>query len=341
MAQKNVLGKGLASLLPGAAQTSGAQASGLIPTASTTAKPQAQGSTSGASVAAPSAAPASPAAAPATTANKDRHMGISMIAIDEIQANHFQPRRDFDETALQELAQSIRTSGIIQPLVVRKGEKKGYELIAGERRLRAAKIAGLKQVPIVIRKSTDRESLELALIENIQRQNLNCIDEALAYFQLIQDFSLTQEEVSERVGKDRATVANYLRLLRLPEIIIDDLKRQVLSFGHGKALLGLDDAESRLKVRAQVIDQRLSVRETEAIVEAIKKAKQDAGELPAKPAGKSSLQSRLGQISKDLTRQWSARVEVKGNDQKGKIVIHYSTRQDLDRIIEGMQTTQL
>lgn len=336
MAQKNVLGKGLASLLPGAAQTSGAQASGLIPT----------GSSAGQATQAQSQGTVAPAAAQAhtsaqSTANKDRHMGISMIAIDDIQANHFQPRRDFDEPALQELAQSIRTSGIIQPLVVRKGEKKGYELIAGERRLRAAKIAGLKQVPIVIRKSTDRESLELALIENIQRQNLNCIDEALAYFQLIQDFSLTQEEVSERVGKDRATVANYLRLLRLPEIIIDDLKRQVLSFGHGKALLGLEDAESRLKVRAQVIDKRLSVRETEAIVEAIKKAKQEAGEIPVKPTGKSSLQSRLGQISKDLTRQWSTRVEVKGNDQKGKIVIHYSNRQDLDRIIEGMQTTKL
>ena len=336
MAQKNVLGKGLASLLPGAAQTSGAQASGLIPT----------GSSAGQVTQAQSQGAAAPAAAQAptsaqSTANKDRHMGISMIAIDDIQANHFQPRRDFDEPALQELAQSIRTSGIIQPLVVRKGEKRGYELIAGERRLRAAKIAGLKQVPIVIRKSTDRESLELALIENIQRQNLNCIDEALAYFQLIQDFSLTQEEVSERVGKDRATVANYLRLLRLPEIIIDDLKRQVLSFGHGKALLGLEDAESRLKVRAQVIDKRLSVRETEAIVEALKKAKQEAGEIPVKPTGKSSLQSRLGQISKDLTRQWSTRVEVKGNDQKGKIVIHYSNRQDLDRIIEGMHTTKL
>ena len=114
-----------------------------------------------------------------------------------------------------------------------------------------------------------------------------------------------------------------------------------MSFGHGKALLGLEDAESRLKVRAQVIDKRLSVRETEAIVEAIKKAKQEAGEIPVKPTGKSSLQSRLGQISKDLTRQWSTRVEVKGNDQKGKIVIHYSNRQDLDRIIEGMQTTKV
>ena len=332
MAQKNVLGKGLASLLPGAAQTSGAQASGLIPGASSASQ-------------APSSSVVASASPVGTTTgatqNKDRHMGISMIGIDEIRANHFQPRRDFDETALQELAQSIRTSGIIQPLVVRKGEKKGYELIAGERRLRAAKIAGLKQVPIVIRKSTDRESLELALIENIQRQNLNCIDEALAYFQLIQDFSLTQEEVSERVGKDRATVANYLRLLRLPEIIIDDLKRQVLSFGHGKALLGLEDTDSRLKVRAQIIDKRLSVRETEAMVEALKKAKQEAGEIPVKPGAKSSLQSRLGQLSKELTRQWSTRIEVKGNDQKGKIVIHYSNRQDLDRIIEGMHSTKL
>src|SRR4051812_2393237 len=178
-----------------------------------------------------------------------------MASVDEIQANHFQPRRDFDESALKDLAQSIRTSGIIQPLVVRKGSKDGYELIAGERRLRAAKIAGLKHVPIVIRRSTDRETLELALIENIQRQNLNCIDEALAYFQLIEDFSLTQEEIAEQVGKDRASISNFLRLLRLPETIIDDLRRQVLTFGHGKALLSLDDTEMRLRARAQILEK--------------------------------------------------------------------------------------
>jgi len=267
-----------------------------------------------------------------------------MALIDEIHANTFQPRRDFDDRALDELAQSIQSSGIIQPLVVRRSSSKnGFELIAGERRLRAAKIAGLKQVPIVIRKSTDRESLELALIENIQRQNLNCVDEALAYFQLIQDFSLTQEEVSERVGKDRATVANYLRLLRLPEEIIEDLKNQVLSFGHGKALLGLDDAEMRLRARTQIIDKRMSVRETEALVDSMKRSSEVAkGDgTGAEDKEKDPILDRFGHLSQDLIRRWSAKVEIKGNQNKGKIVIHYSSRQELDRILEDMQTDRV
>jgi ParB family chromosome partitioning protein len=320
VAQKPVLGKGLASLFP--------------PMNSTSAH------TSAPEMAPPPSPP--PASPPVETPNRDRHLGISMALIEEIEANQFQPRRDFDDSALQELAQSIRTSGIIQPLVVRKGAKEGFELIAGERRLRAAKLAGLKQVPIVIRRSTDRESLEIALIENIQRQNLNCVDEALAYFQLIEDFSLTQEEVAERVGKDRATVANYLRLLRLPETIIDDLKAQVLTFGHGKALLGLEDTEMRLRARGTIIDQRLSVRETEALVDSMKQSKENPESEPVengKP--KTPLTQRLSNLSHELARHWSTKVEVKGSDSRGRIVIHYSTRQDLDRILEAMQTERL
>lgn len=316
MAQKPVLGKGLASLLP----------------------PSGSSVPAGIIAAGPPPHPNSPTP---EAANRDRHLGISMASIDEIQANHFQPRRDFDEATLKELAQSIRTSGIIQPLVVRKGAKEGFELIAGERRLRAAKLAGLKQVPIVIRRSTDRESLELALIENIQRQDLNCIDEALAYFQLIQEFSLTQEEMADRVGKDRATVANHLRLLRLPEVIIDDLKKQLLTFGHGKALLGLDDAELRLRARAQILEKHLSVRETEALVEVMKQLKSDA--QSGNPGGetKTPLTNRLANLSQELARQWSAKVEIKGTEKRGKIVIHYSNRQELDRILETMHTKEV
>ncbi len=230
MAQKSVLGKGLASLLPGA----------MAPLPTTSAE------TSQAQQSAASAASAAGAATPVMeSGNKDRHPGISLAMIDEIQVGAFQPRREFDEAAIEDLAQSIRSNGIIQPLVVRKTAE-GYELIAGERRLRAAKKAGLKQIPIVIRRSTDREVLELALIENIQRQDLNCVEEAMAYFQLSQDFSLTQEEVATRVGKDRTTIANHLRLLRLPEVILDDLKTNRMSFGHGKVLLGLEDNALRL-----------------------------------------------------------------------------------------------
>jgi ParB family chromosome partitioning protein len=211
-------------------------------------------------------------------------------------------------------------------------------LIAGERRLRASKLAGLKHVPIVIRRSTDREALELALIENIQRENLNCVDEALAYFQLIQDFSLTQEETAQRVGKDRTTVSNFLRLLRLPEAIIDDLKRQILSFGHGKALLGLEDNDLKLRARAQIVEKRLSVRDTEALVEQLKKqagGTTAASALPEKPTTKSG--QRLQTVAQELTRQWSTRVEVKGSEKRGKIVLHFASRQELDRILEAMQ----
>lgn len=320
MAQKPVLGKGLASLLPGAG--SGGANPVSVPTGATLAGP-----------------PAMPPSLDAV--GRDRHLGISMASIEEIEANHFQPRRDFDEVGLQELAQSIKISGIIQPLVVRKNAKDKFELIAGERRLRAAKLAGLKQVPIVIRRSTDRETLELALVENIQRQNLNCIDEALAYFQLIQDFSLTQEEVADRVGKDRATVANYLRLLRLPDLIIDDLKRQVLTFGHGKALLSLDDADLRLRARAQIIEGMLSVRETEALVDSMKNPNKNEPTSSSDSSAMSPVASRLSNLSRELARHWSTKVEVKGSEHRGKIVIHYSSRQDLDRIIEDMQTEKI
>ncbi len=322
MAQKQSLGKGLASLFPGAMPQPSAPAS--------------EGAT------APAQASHQPAGATAAgapeVANRDRQQGIALARPEDIEVNQFQPRREFDENALQELAQSIRSNGIIQPLVVRKLANGSYQLIAGERRLRASKIAGLKQVPIVIRRSTDREALELALIENIQRKDLNCIDEALAYFQLIQDFSLTQEEAAQRVGKDRTTVSNFLRLLRLPEAIIDDLKRQILSFGHGKALLALEDNDLRLRARAQIVEKKLSVRDTEALVESLKKqgdggaANASKNDKPLTPTGQ-----RLQSLAQELTRQWSTRVELKGSERRGKIVLHFASRQELDRILEAMQ----
>ena len=326
MAQKPVLGKGLASLFPSNHTPNpaifGAPAPDTVPPVD------------------PSQSPTKVSAQAPETPNRDRHPGISMALIQDIQVNHYQPRRDFDDASLQDLARSIQVSGIIQPLIVRKGGKSGFELIAGERRLRAAKLAGLKQVPIVIRRSTDRETLELALVENIQRQDLNCVDEALAYFQLIQDFSLTQEEVADRVGKDRATVSNYLRLLRLPEKVILDLRRETLSFGHGKALLGLETPELRLQARDRIVESKLSVRDTEALVDAMKReAEVDKKPNADQPDSKANpVKSRLLNLSSELARFWSAKVEIKGNDQRGKIVIHYATPQDLDRILEGMQT---
>lgn len=317
MAQKPVLGKGLASLFPGA-----------VAPMSASAVPEAQGV----------GASAVGTTQRADESNRDRQQGIALARPEDIEVNQYQPRRDFDDASIEELAQSIRANGIIQPLVVRKLANGSYQLIAGERRLRAAKKAGLKQIPIVIRRSTDREALEIALVENIQRQNLNCIDEALAYFQLIQDFSLTQEEAAQRVGRDRTTVSNFIRLLRLPEAIIDDLKRQILSFGHGKALLGLEDNELRLRARAQIVEKRLSVRDAEMLVEHLKGAGEGGVSASAQPAQPlTRTKQRLQSLSQELTRQWSTRVEVKGSERRGKIVFHYGSRQDLDRILEAIQ----
>ena len=327
MAQKPALGKGLASLFPGVTPPPVAS-----PIDAASAPHQAQ------STGATAAGAALPTAPGNTENNRDRQQGIALARPEDIEANQYQPRRDFDDAAIEELAQSIRANGIIQPLVVRKQPNGNYQLIAGERRLRAAKKAGLKQIPIVIRRSTDREALELALVENIQRQNLNCIDEALAYFQLMQDFSLTQEETAQRVGKDRTTVSNFVRLLRLPEAIIDDLKRQILSFGHGKALLGLEDNDLRLRARAQIVERRLSVRDTEALVEQLKKQGDGNASAPSQPAKPTTpAGQRLYSIAQELTRQWTTRVELKGSDRRGKIVFHFASRQELDRILEAMQ----
>ncbi len=193
----------------------------------------------------------------------------------------------------------------------------------------------------MIRQSTDREALELALIENIQRQDLNCIDEACAYFQLMQDFSLTQEEIGHRVGKNRTTIANYLRLLHLPEVIIQDLKNQTLTFGHGKALLGLEDVASRLQARTQIIEKRLSVRETEALVEALKTQNNHTPFIPQAHAPQTPLHRRLFTLSQELTRQWSTKIEMKGNENRGKIVIHYATRPELERLIETLKNKNI
>lgn len=335
MAQKPALGKGLASLLPG---LPGLHQPPLPANSVASQIPAPESATQRTSGGAISAGPAIPAA-PSADVGRDRHLGISLANIEEIQANQYQPRRGFDDMALQELSDSIKSNGIIQPLVVRRSGS-GYELIAGERRLRAAKLAGLKQVPIVIRRTTDRESLELALVENIQRQDLNCVDEALAYFQLMQDFSLTQEEVAEKVGKDRATVANYLRLLRLPQIALDDLKSGTLSFGHGKALLSLEDNELRLQLREAILNQKLSVRQAEAEAETLKAQgpkPTDPESGNAAPRQESPLKARMENLSHELARALSTKVELRGSERRGKIVLHYHSRQELDRLIETLQ----
>jgi ParB family chromosome partitioning protein len=320
-----VLGKGLASL--------------LSPTMQPTAQPPAPPSQVAGANAPSGATAAGPSVPVAEMSNANRIPGLTFANVDDIVANGYQPRRDFDDEELKSLSRSIVANGIIQPLVVRKGPY-GYQLIAGERRLRAAKLAGLKQVPIVIRKSTDREALEIAVVENVQRSDVNCVDEALAYLQLMQDFNLTQDETAERVGKDRSTVANFVRLLRLPESIIDDLKRGILSFGHGKALLSLEDQDQRLLARKSIIEGKLSVRATEALIQEMMRKTGASPSADATAKDLTPVQSRLKNLALEITRSVGVKAEVKGTEKRGKMVLHYSSREELERLITLMQTSR-
>ncbi|MGE3261411.1 MAG: ParB/RepB/Spo0J family partition protein [Bacteriovoracia bacterium] len=321
--QRPALGKGLASLLPGAGTPAGMarQLMGDLPPAAATA-PSTNASVAAAQVPAPPEA-----------ANKDRIPGITMADVDQIVANQYQPRRDFDDGALGELAESIRANGIIQPLLVRRGDDGKLNLIAGERRLRAAKLAGLKQVPIVLRKTSDKEALELALIENIQREDLNCVDVALSYFQLSEDFQLTQEEIAKRVGKDRVSVANHLRLLKLPESIIEDLRSGKLSFGHGRAILSVTDPVKRMSIRNDIIEKHLSVRETERLVAAALMENKPGAEGKKE---KAEVPAELRSFSERLGRALGTRVKAKGDQYRGSIVIDYFSKEDLERISEQL-----
>jgi ParB family chromosome partitioning protein len=308
---KSVLGKGLASLLPGAGSAN--LNSNLVLNSAPLNRPNVD----------PNEQPG---------LNRDRHMGISVLDIQDIKANEFQPRRDFDQQGLEELAQSIRENGLIQPLIVRKTAD-GYELIAGERRLRASKMAGLKSVPIVLRKSTDREALELAIVENIQREDLNCVDEGLAYFQLMQEFQLSQEELAKRMGKDRATIANALRILKLSDFILTELKKGALSRGHAKALLAVEDVTDREKLAKEILEKNLSVRQTE---KSAQDKKQAAAKKPGAAANSSStgnkVDAELSKLTQDLTRRYMSKVEMKGTAKSGQIVIQFSSKEELNRI---------
>ncbi len=262
---------------------------------------------------------------------------VVQIPIDEIKANPMQPRRRFDPETLAELTASVREQGIIQPILLRPKDG-AYEIVAGERRYRAACKAGLRTVPAIIRRVDRAESLEIALIENIMREDLNPVDEAEAYRDLIEEFGYTQEELSRRVGKDRSTISNQLRLLKLPEEILDALARGAVTMGHGRALLGLAEtgAEAMLEAFARVVADSLSVRQTEELVRKTRQGRlkrATAGELPAPLV---DLQDRLA-------RHLGTRVKVKprARGEGGKLVLEYYTRQDLDRLVERIEGTLL
>ncbi|MFA4043569.1 MAG: hypothetical protein HZRFUVUK_000341 [Candidatus Fervidibacterota bacterium] len=252
---------------------------------------------------------------------------IVEIEVDRIKPNPFQPRHKMDQKALQELADSIRVHGILQPVVVRQVED-GYQLVTGERRWRAAMLAGLKKLPAVIRQCDDQEMIEFALIENLQREDINPIEEAEAYFQLARRFGMTQEEIAARVGKSRAAVANTMRLLQLPEPIKEAIRNGELSEGHGRALLALDDEQKMLHAFSLVQRHNLSVRQTEELVQRLKAREQRAQKK------KRELDPNLLSLQEEMQRQLQMRVRIKPGRKGGTIEIRYLTDEDLQRFVD-------
>ncbi|HJL16755.1 MAG TPA: ParB/RepB/Spo0J family partition protein [Sandaracinaceae bacterium LLY-WYZ-13_1] len=251
--------------------------------------------------------------------------------IEDVHPNREQPRTRFDDAALDELAASIRELGVLEPILVRERAQGGYEIVAGERRWRAAQRAGLKEVPVFVRELSTEAAFEAALVENLQREDLNPVETARAFERLIDEHGLTQETVAKRVGKDRSTIANALRLLKLPEAVLVLLEEGRLSEGHGRALLGASGAPSMKKLAQQALKKGWSVRETERRVRA--SSRDEAS--PEKPAGPSKS-ANVRDLEQRLTRSLGARVNVEDKSGKGKLVVSYSSYDELDRILEQL-----
>lgn len=259
---------------------------------------------------------------------------VTFVKIGKVEPNREQPRKNFDEDALLELSESLKQYGVLQPLLV-QDKKDYYEIIAGERRWRAAKLAGLKEVPVIIKNLTEQEIVEISLIENIQRENLNPIEEALAYKRLLNEFNLKQDEVAERVSKSRTAVTNSMRLLKLDErvqqMVIDDL----ISTGHARALLGITDNEQQYAFAQQIFDEKLSVRETEKLVKKLQKQKPEKQKQPVDD----SMSVFYEDMEQKLKAIMGTKVEIHQKDnQKGKIEIDYYSTDELERIMELFQS---
>ena len=256
----------------------------------------------------------------------------------DIRPNPFQPRTEFDEEALNELAASIKSIGIVQPITVRIVEDGKYEIIAGERRYRASKLAGLTTIPAYIRKTEDDSLLELALIENIQREDLNAIEVAISYQRLIDECQLTQDALSERVGKKRATIANYLRLLKLPAQIQLAIRDKKISMGHARAIISIEDPDTQFMIFEQILKYDFSVRKVEEIVRELSNPQSEPEVVPEPVAEKPKKTNEIGdyiELQKHLSRCFDTKVELKRNENgKGKIVIAFRSDEELEKIIE-------
>lgn len=311
--RKTGLGRGLGNLISGGISKPAAKKAATKTTAPSNAKTQ---------------EPAEPA--PLVTPDT----GLLELPIGMLEPNPHQPRRDFDEEHLKELADSIASEGLLQPVVARKvGDK--YQLIAGERRWRACQSLGLKTLPVRVIKASDASSASLSLIENLQREGLNPIEEALGYTSLMRDFDLTQELVAQRVGKGRATIANSMRLLALGKEVQGFLRKGLISTGHAKVILGLSDSAQQTVLARRIVESGCSVREAERLA---KQVKDDRGQTAAR-AGKSrppSEEAAINEIESKLTHRFKTRTSVKHGHKKGKIVIEYFGNEDLARILEEM-----
>lgn len=256
--------------------------------------------------------------------------GINEIDIENIEVNPFQPRTHFDEEALNELKDSIKTQGIIQPITVRKLATNSYQLISGERRLQASKLGGLKKIPAYIRSANDQQMLEMALIENIQRENLNSIEVALSYQRLISECDLKQEELGDRVGKKRSTVTNYLRLLKLPPDVQAGLRDGKISMGHARALIGIENIDTLLDIYKKVIQQELSVRKTEELVRLLTSPESTSSVTSSK-----SNSPEIKKLQTELSSHFGSKIQIKADEKnKGEIKIPFVSTQDLNRILE-------
>jgi ParB family transcriptional regulator, chromosome partitioning protein len=258
--------------------------------------------------------------------------GTNRISVVDIEANPKQPRRDFDENALQELAESIKLHDIIQPVTVSRLANGKYRLISGERRLRASKLAGLKDIPAYIRQANDAELLELALLENLQREDLNAMEVSLSYKRMMEELDYTQEQVAERMGKDRSTVANFIRLLKLPPDIQSAVRKGELSMGHARALINVDTIDQQLFIFKEIKNKGLSVRQTEALVRTLYK---EGGGV--KKSSKSQMASPFQRIEDKLASHFSTRVKLRhSRNGSGQITIDYYSQEELNKILRLM-----
>ncbi len=270
-----------------------------------------------------------------------------MCEIDNIIPNRFQPRTTFSEKELEKLKASIADKGILQPLLVRKNND-SYELIAGERRLRAAKLAKLEYVPVLVKELSDEQMLEISIIENVQRQNLNPLEEAEAYHRLVYEFNYTQAMVAQKIGKDRSTIANFIRLMGLPEIIKESLIKNEITMGHARALLGAGNEENQIKAWEIVIEKQYSVRAAEQLVNEMKSQSNNSKKASSNASKKQSENDKKNddnqdkiyrdQICSDLSKILNSKVAIKTKGEKGKLEIKFSSKQELQRIIKLLNT---